>query len=98
MASGPSLQDTPITRRGVPVTRILVGGGGSAGRPDPLVAADAEVLVVVQEADPLHPSQLACKLIGPLSRCQLVVFDGPRMVLRQRARPHAEISNVLAKT
>ena len=61
--------------------------GSSGGRPDPLVAADAVVLVVVQEADPLHPSQLGYELIGLLSRCRLVVFDRPRMVLRQRARP-----------
>lgn len=62
------------------------------------MAADAVVLVVVQEADPLHPSQLGCELIGLLSRCRLVVFDRPRMVLSQRARPQAEISNVLART
>lgn len=60
-----------------------------------LSAVTAEVLVVGQEGDPLHPADLARDLAASLPRCRLVVFDRPGMALRDRARLRAEIAEFL---
>ncbi len=51
-----------------------------------LAAVDADVLLVAQEGDPLHPAQVARDLAAVLPRARLVVFDRPGAVLRERAR------------
>jgi 3-oxoadipate enol-lactonase len=61
-----------------------------------LAAVTAEVLLLAQEGDPLHPAQVARELAAVLPRARLVVFDRPGVVFRERARLRAEISGFLA--
>ena len=58
-----------------------------------LGAVSAEVLVLGQEGDPLHPAQVARDLAAALPRARLVVFDAPGVMLRERKRLRAEISD-----
>jgi 3-oxoadipate enol-lactonase len=51
-----------------------------------LAAVTADVLVLAQEGDPLHPAQVARELVGLLPRARLAVFDRPGVVFRERAR------------
>ena len=51
-----------------------------------LAAVTAEVLLLAQEGDLLHPAQVARELSAVLPRARLVVFDRPGMALRERAR------------
>jgi 3-oxoadipate enol-lactonase len=51
-----------------------------------LSAVSADVLVLAQEGDPLHPAQVARELAAVLPRAQLVVFDRPGVLFRERAR------------
>lgn len=51
-----------------------------------LAAVSADVLVLAQEGDPLHPAQVARELAGVLPRARLVVFDRPGVLFRERAR------------
>ena len=60
-----------------------------------LAAVTAEVLVLAQEQDELHPSQVARELVGVLPRARLVVFDQPGVVFRERARLRALVSAFL---
>lgn len=60
-----------------------------------LAAVSAEVLLLAQEGDPLHPAQVARDLAAVLPRARLVVFDQPGVVFRERARLRAEISAFL---
>ena len=46
----------------------------------------AQVLVLAQEDDALHPAQVARDLSALLPRARLVVFDRPGMLLRERTR------------
>lgn len=54
-----------------------------------LAAVSADVLVLAQEGDPLHPAQVARELVGVLPRARLVVFDRPGVLFRERARLRA---------
>jgi 3-oxoadipate enol-lactonase len=60
-----------------------------------LAAVRAEVLLLAQEGDPLHPAQVARELAGVLPRARLVVFDAPGVVFRERARLRTEITTFL---
>ena len=60
-----------------------------------LGAVSAEVLVLAQEGDPLHPAQVARDLAAALPKARLVVFDRPGVVFRERARLRALISEFL---
>lgn len=60
-----------------------------------LSAVSAEVLLLAQEGDPLHPAQVARDLAAVLPRARLVVFDAPGVVFRERARLRAEIGAFL---
>ena len=60
-----------------------------------LSAVTAEVLLLAQEGDPLHPAQVARELAGVLPRARLVVFDRPGVAFRERARLRAEIAGFL---
>ena len=60
-----------------------------------LGAVSADVLVVAQEQDPLHPSSVARDLVAVLPRSQLVVFERAGAVLRERSRLRAVISAFL---
>ena len=60
-----------------------------------LAAVSAQVLLLAQEGDPLHPAQVARDLAAVLPRARLVVFDQPGVVFRDRARLRGEISAFL---
>ena len=60
-----------------------------------LAAVASEVLVLAQEGDPLHPAQVARDVAAVLPKARLVVFDQPGVVLRERARLRAEITDFL---
>lgn len=60
-----------------------------------LSAVTAEVLLLAQEGDALHPAQVARELAAVLPRARLVVFGRPGMVFRERARLRAETSGWL---
>ena len=60
-----------------------------------LAAVSAQVLLLAQEGDPLHPAQVARDLAAVLPRARLVVFGAPGVVFRERARLRAEISGFL---
>ncbi len=51
-----------------------------------LAGVSADVLVLAQEGDPLHPAQVARELVGVLPKARLVVFDQPGVMFRERAR------------
>jgi pimeloyl-ACP methyl ester carboxylesterase len=60
-----------------------------------LGAVSADVLVVAQEGDPLHPAQVARDLVAVLPKARLVVFDRPHALLRERARLRALVQEFL---
>jgi 3-oxoadipate enol-lactonase len=60
-----------------------------------LSAVTAQVLLLAQEGDPLHPAQVARELAAVLPRARLVVFEQPGVVFRERARLRAEIAGFL---
>ena len=60
-----------------------------------LSAATAEVLVLAQEGDPLHPAQVARELVGVLPRSRLTVFERPGVVFRERSRLRALLGDFL---
>lgn len=60
-----------------------------------LAAVTADVLLLAQEADPLHPAQVARDLAAVLPRARLVVFDRPGVVFRDRARLRAQVTAFL---
>lgn len=60
-----------------------------------LAAVAAEVLVLGQEGDPLHPAQIARDLAAVLPRARLVVSDRPGAMLRERARLRGLITEFL---
>jgi pimeloyl-ACP methyl ester carboxylesterase len=51
-----------------------------------LAAVTADVLVIAQQDDPLHPAQVARELAAVLPHARLVVFDRPGVLFRDRAR------------
>lgn len=50
-----------------------------------LAAVTAEVLVLAQEGDPLHPAQVAREIAAVLPRARLHLFARPGAALRERA-------------
>ncbi len=60
-----------------------------------LGAVTAEVLVLAQEGDALHPAQVARELVGVLPRARLVVFDRPGVMFRERPRLRALVTEFL---
>jgi pimeloyl-ACP methyl ester carboxylesterase len=60
-----------------------------------LAAVSAQVLLLAQEGDPLHPAQVARDLAAVLPRARLVVFPEPGVVFRERTRLRAEITGFL---
>ena len=50
-----------------------------------LAAVSAEVLVLAQEGDPVHPAQVARDLAAALPRARLHVFDGPGVLWNARS-------------
>jgi len=60
-----------------------------------LSAVTAQVLVLAQEGDDLHPAQLSRELAGVLPHARLVVFDRPGAVFRERARLRDEVVGFL---
>lgn len=51
-----------------------------------LRSVSADVLVLAQEGDRLHPSQVAREIAAVLPRARLVLFDRPGVVFRERRR------------
>lgn len=64
--------------------------------PSRLAAVTAEVLVVGQEGDPLHPAQVSRDVADRLPRARLVVFERPGMLLRERGRLRELVPEALA--
>lgn len=65
-----------------------------------LSAVTADVLLLAQEGDPLHPAQVARDLSAVLPKARLVVFDQPGVALRtgagrERSRLRAEVTAFL---
>jgi pimeloyl-ACP methyl ester carboxylesterase len=60
-----------------------------------LAAVTADVLVLGQEGDALHPADVARELAAALPRARLVVFDQPGAPFRERARLRTLISTHL---
>ncbi len=60
-----------------------------------LGAVTAQVLVLAQEGDPLHPAQVARELVAALPRARLVVFATPGVVFRDRRRLRTLITDFL---
>lgn len=60
-----------------------------------LAAVSADVLVLAQEGDPLHPAQVARDLAALLPKARLVVFEQAGVVLRERARLRTLITEFL---
>jgi 3-oxoadipate enol-lactonase len=51
-----------------------------------LSSVTADVLLLAQEGDPLHPAQVARELAAVLPRARLVVFEQPGVLFRERTR------------
>lgn len=60
-----------------------------------LAAVSADVLLLAQEGDPLHPVQVARDLAAALPRARLVAFAEPGAAFRERARLRAEVTDFL---
>ena len=60
-----------------------------------LGAVSAEVLVLAQEGDPLHPAQVARDLAAALPDARLTVFAQPGVVFRERPRLRSLIAAFL---
>ncbi len=61
-----------------------------------LGAVTADVLVVGQEGDPLHPAQTARDVAAALPSARLVVFDQPGAAIRERRRLRALVGEWLS--
>jgi pimeloyl-ACP methyl ester carboxylesterase len=80
---------------GIPVAVASLPGVTPVDDRSQLAAVSAQVLVLAQEGDPLHPAQVGRDLAAVLPKARLVVFDSPGVVLRERARLRALISEFL---
>jgi pimeloyl-ACP methyl ester carboxylesterase len=60
-----------------------------------LASVAAEVLVLSQEGDPLHPAQVGREVAAALPKARLVVFEQPGVVFRERARLRGLITDFL---
>lgn len=61
-----------------------------------LAQVSAEVLLLAQVGDALHPAQAARELAAVLPNARLVVFDQPGVVFRERARLRALVVDFLS--
>lgn len=77
---------------------VLLEGLVEAPVPDPslLGRVSADVLVLAQEGDPVHPAQVGRELAAALPRASLVVFEQAGAAWRERARLRELISAHLA--
>ncbi|MCU1693621.1 MAG: alpha/beta hydrolase [Frankiales bacterium] len=104
------LHDVPGVRQYLAArTRFLLDSSGVAAAvrdlpasspvPDRAVlgAVTAEVLLLAQEGDPLHPASVARDLAAVLPRARLVVFDRPGAVVRERLRVRALVGELLGQ-
>lgn len=60
-----------------------------------LASVTAEVLILGQEGDLLHPAHVARELAAALPRAELVIFEQPGAAFRERARLRSLISGHL---
>ena len=104
----PDLRDTSVARTYVATrARFLLASAGVAqalrdlpadtpvADRSTLGAVSADVLVLAQEGDALHPAQVARELVGVLPKARLVVFDRPGVVFRERGRLRSLVSGFL---
>jgi pimeloyl-ACP methyl ester carboxylesterase len=54
--------------------------------PSVLTAVEADVLVIGEEGDPVHPAAVARAVAAALPRARLVLFARPASMFRERAR------------
>jgi 3-oxoadipate enol-lactonase len=78
-----------------PLLRTLPASPPVADR-ELLAAVTAPVLVLASEGDPLHPASVARDVAAALPRAELVVFDQPGVVFRERARLRGLIADFLS--
>jgi 3-oxoadipate enol-lactonase len=73
---------------------LLEGLASDVPVPSPalLGAVTAEVLVVAQDGDEVHPAGVARKIVAALPRARLVLFARPGALFRERARLREVIS------
>ena len=76
------------------LARVLPGAAPVTDR-RALAAVTADVLVLAQEADPLHPADVARDLAGVLPRATLVVFEQSGAAVRERARLRSLVGEFL---
>jgi pimeloyl-ACP methyl ester carboxylesterase len=87
--------DFLLTSPGIPVSVASLPPVTPVEDRSQLAAVAADVLVLGQEGDPLHPAQVARELAAALPKARLVVFDQPGVVLRERSRLRALITDFL---
>lgn len=80
---------------GVPVALRALPGVPPVDDRSRLAAVGADVLLLAQEGDPLHPAQVARELSAVLPRVRLVVFERPGVMFRERSRLRAEVTGFL---
>lgn len=80
---------------GVAVALRALPGVTPVGDRSRLAAVSAQVLLLAQEGDPLHPAQVARDLSAVLPKARLVVFAQPGVVFRERTRLRAEVTGFL---
>jgi 3-oxoadipate enol-lactonase len=80
---------------GVPVALRSLPGCTPVDDRSRLATVSAQVLLLAQEDDPLHPAQVSRDLAAVLPRARLVVFAQPGVAFRERARLRAEITGFL---
>jgi pimeloyl-ACP methyl ester carboxylesterase len=79
----------------VPLLGGLAGDVPVPSRSD-LGSVTADVLVVAQEDDPVHPVSVARAIVTAMPRARLVVFDLPGALFRERGRLRGLITGHLA--
>jgi 3-oxoadipate enol-lactonase len=87
--------DFLLASPGLPALLAALPGDRPVPYRTALAAVTADVLLLAQEGDPLHPAQVARELAGLLPKATLVVFDRPGVVFRERARVRELISTHL---
>jgi 3-oxoadipate enol-lactonase len=80
---------------GLPALREAIASDVPVPQRTALAAVTADVLVLGQEGDPIHPAQVARELAALLPRVRLEVFAQPGVAFRERARLRELISGHL---